>query len=206
MKQMLLGLIALFGPRTGYSLHKKMLLPLRPSLPQVYHGLKDMQNEGLIETVAKKGTVSDKKLFGLTPKGYKELEHWLKEQDDMNPMCEFVMMKMWFGSFNDVDSILDSLKSYYEFRNNEVKYYEKLKEKLRDEPDKMSITGFSDKLYCFLAIEYAIVSGRAQVSVIEDTINQIKVNADILRNLKDEQQIRNNSPQVNPAVRKPARK
>lgn len=182
MKNTLLGMMAIFGPRTGYALHRRLVKPLRPTLPQIYHVLTNMKREGLIEYIRKKGNEPDKNLCALTPKGYSKLQQWLKEERDISPMNESVMHKLWYGSFTDLDTILESLTTFRDYRKDEVEYYEHLKDKMLDSPTQFGLAKSSSTFYCSLALDFLIARGKAEVASLEDIIVQIQLNSEKLIN------------------------
>jgi len=124
LKHLLLGLLAR-KPSSGYSLHKEIFVPMRPTLSQIYRTLNDMSTEGLVES----DRVEQKKLparnvFHITESGYDELCQWIRSKSELAQIREPLLQILWFGSVVDKEDILSKVRAYIEEKKRELQYYE----------------------------------------------------------------------------------
>jgi len=124
LKHLLLGLLAR-KPSSGYSLHKDIFVPMRPTLSQIYRTLNDMSTEGFVES----DRVEQKKLparnvFHITESGYDELRQWIRSKSELAQIREPLLQILWFGSVVDKGDILSKVRAYIEEKKGELQYYE----------------------------------------------------------------------------------
>jgi len=124
LKHLLLGFLAR-KPSSGYSLHKDIFVPMRPTLSQIYRTLNDMSTEGLVES----DRVEQKKLparnvFHITESGYDELCQWIRSKSELAQIREPLLQILWFGSVVDKEDILSKVRAYIEEKKRELQYYE----------------------------------------------------------------------------------
>ncbi|MBM3182665.1 MAG: PadR family transcriptional regulator, partial [Chloroflexi bacterium] len=112
-------------PSSGYSLHKDIFVPMKPTLSQIYRTLNDMSTEGLVES----DRVEQKKLparnvFHITESGYDELRQWIRAKSELAQIREPLLQILWFGSVVDKEDILSKVRAYIEEKKGELQYYE----------------------------------------------------------------------------------
>ncbi|MGV8059658.1 MAG: helix-turn-helix transcriptional regulator [Smithellaceae bacterium] len=183
LKHSLIGLLARFGPITGYSLHKKITSPRRPSLPQIYRSLREMAEDKLIEynrVHAEKEPT--KNLFSVTPAGMEELKRWLEAPDREEPIMEPLMPKLWFAGFTERDVIVKHLNSFAEYRKAEIKFYQE--EKKRWISSKRANKNPADRVYWILAFDYIIAKGKGDLAWTQSTVKELlSIDVDTFKNI-----------------------
>lgn len=177
LKHVLLGIIALFGPRSGYTLHKDIFAPRRPSTSQVYHALKILKKENLVDYNRVYGpNEPSKNIYQLLPEGREELARWLREKDFATPMYEPLMQKIWFGSSIDSDNISQSLRSFIAERQEEIKYYEHQKKLHIGRPSRQKSASSTTRLYWSLVFDYVITRANDDIKWAKRSIDTINDN------------------------------
>lgn len=181
LKHVLLGLIATQGPLSGYDLCNSVIKMRRPQLSQIYLALKDLTKDKLVEYErihSEDGPT--KKLYTMTPAGYEELRRWLKKTDNIKPVHEPLMPKMWFAGMSDKNDYGNSLKAFIKYRKDELSFYKKLKKTYLDtESSSVRIpSGPVHRFYGVLALEYMIDRSEADMEWAEKTIQSI-LNTDL---------------------------
>lgn len=176
LKHMLLGLIALMGPRNGYTLHKDIFETNRPALAQIYQALRSMKTENLVEynrvyTENRPG----KNIFRLTPQGYVELRHWLDSDELIEPMIEHFMEKIWFSNIVGTDNIIESLEKYIAKRKDELGYYESAKKSVNDRIAKKIPIYTTNKINWLLVFDYSIKRCKLDIEFAEDAIQKLSL-------------------------------
>lgn len=153
-------------------------MPVRPTPPQIYHVLKELKKEEFIYDCANEDVDPKKHVFNITEKGYSMLKIWLNEQDDTLPMDDVVAQKLWYGSFTDKDKLTTYMEAFCEVRELEIKYYQRMKDKLHEKPERYSINSEKDKLYATLALDFLITKGKCEAEFINNALRQITLNED----------------------------
>lgn len=174
LKHVLLGLLAVIGPRTGYGLHKAFFYPGRPTLPQIYHTLRDLKEEKLTEYERVYGQKEpSKNVFRVTESGYAELDRWLKRtDDDVVPMREALFIRTWFGSMIEKEEMIDCLKKYAEKRKAEMKYYDEQRKRILVDVSKKPLSP-QDRFYWSLAFDYIATKLKADMDFTDHAIQQL---------------------------------
>lgn len=175
LKHLLLGLIAVFGPRSGYDIHSTMIKLRRPHLPQIYLSLKEMAKDSLVESERiHSADRPTKNVFRITDRGYEELQRWLEDKDDIEPIYEPLTQKLWFSRMAHKEAVIENLKSYIKHRTDELAYYEKLRKKYTDTAVYKHVsTNPLDKFFSGQALDYIIERGYTDIKWSQKAIASI---------------------------------
>lgn len=185
LKHILLGTISLLGPRSGYELHKVLMELGRPKLPQIYRCLRELNEEGHVKysrVHAHKDPT--KNIYAVTPSGQKILKEWLKQKDDVKPILEPMIHKIWFSRVVDRSIILDDLKAFIIQRKSEIQFYKKMIKMYAETITSSRIsTNCLDRYYVSQALGYMIARGKSDVKWANKTIKEISAtDTDALKN------------------------
>jgi DNA-binding PadR family transcriptional regulator len=122
----LLGVLN-WHPMTGYELKKHMDSSTQffwhAELSQIYPVLKGLEAHGLVtaDPVPQEGK-PDKKVYAITPAGRDVLTAWLNEPlDDVPPMKNPVLLKLFFSGILDKDDLLAQLRTQLEVQRARLK-------------------------------------------------------------------------------------
>jgi PadR family transcriptional regulator AphA len=170
----ILGIIS-FYPATGYHIrteseHDGMkTLWSGISYGSIYPRLEKLQQEGLIESFEEESEGRKKKVYELTPLGWKRLYDWL-EVTPSDPVVrdELLLKILFFGTTRPEDRSL--LIEHLLMRKSKTK---KLLEYHLEWP-KNGISSISE--YTQFVINYTIAQLRAELEWIDDTIKQLQGN------------------------------
>lgn len=179
LKNMLLLIIAFSEPQTGYTLYKKITMPFRPSPPQVYHILRELKNEGLVDYYNEEGVGSGKHLYILTEKGRLALQRWFNTQDDTMPMSDVLTWKLWSASLTEKKNIIAYLETFCDIRKHEIRYYTRERNWLMDKPHAFGLKNRTSILYATLALDFLIFRGKNELEFIENAVRQIMLDNDV---------------------------
>ncbi|MBA2287013.1 MAG: PadR family transcriptional regulator [Ktedonobacteraceae bacterium] len=168
----ILGVISLY-PCSGYDMKVEfeiggagLLSAL--SFGSIYPRLKQMEQDGLIETSQVSGEGRRKKVYELTARGWKELEKWLKELSAYPiPMNDELLLKMVFwaaGRPEDRATLIDHLQMRWQ-QSKEMREY------LIQWPQ--NGTSLISE-YGMLAIRYVRARLETELAWIEETITQLE--------------------------------
>jgi DNA-binding PadR family transcriptional regulator len=116
-----LGLLAYWGPLSGYDL-KRLFDHLLSTMwgaahSQIYHELRRMKDLGWVEMERQEQeSRPDRKVYSITEAGREALEEWQKEPAGVLQMRDELLMKVFFGAFaaSPADLITNIKKSLEE--------------------------------------------------------------------------------------------
>lgn len=175
LKHLLLGIISLLGPCSGYDLHSTILKRGRPQLPQIYLALKEMTRENLVEfeRVHSKDRPT-KNVYSITKAGSAELKRWVEDNEDITPIYEPLTQKIWFARMGDKAAVINDLKAFVELRKAEVVYYDRLREIYAEKGKSKRISNNPvDRFYSEIALNYEVVRGKSDIEWAKNTIQSI---------------------------------
>jgi len=114
------------SPGTGYDIKKYCDTVLsgfwNENFGHIYPTLKKMLSDELVEIISDEK--NEKKItYRITPKGQLELESWLMEETELQPMRSEFMLKLLFSSGQPKDHIIKMLEDYKQIHvKNQEKY------------------------------------------------------------------------------------
>lgn len=114
------------SPGTGYDIKKYCDTVLsgfwNENFGHIYPTLKKMLIDGLVEIV--ESETSEKKIqYQITPKGQMELEAWLMEDTEIQPMRSEFMLKLLFSSNQPKEHIIKMLEGYKQIHIRKLEKY-----------------------------------------------------------------------------------
>jgi len=161
-----------FWPSTGYDIkaefeHKAAGLYWGMSYGSIYPKLKKLEEEGFIYPVEQEEEGRKKKLYELTPKGWKEFENWLQSPPAYPVVKDELLMKMstWH---EDIDSsvLISHLQKRRDTTNDLLEFVKGWSTN--------GLSYVSD--YGMLAIRYAEIRLEADLKWIEESIIALEKN------------------------------
>lgn len=110
-----LGLLALWGPLSGYDLKRlfdHMLSPMWGAAhSQIYHELRRMAELGWVEmTREEQETRPDRKVYHITQTGNEALAAWQAQPSSTPQLRDELLLKVMFGSFATPADLIANLK------------------------------------------------------------------------------------------------
>lgn len=175
LKQVLLGIIALYGPQSGYDLHHTIIKNRRPRLPRIYVALKEMVQEKLVEyDRIHSDSGPTRNIYRITPEGYEAVRLWLSEKDIIQPVHEPLMPKIWFARIGDKNAIVDNLTNFNDHRKAEIVFYKKLRKIYADRKKTKRVSENPlDAYYAVLSLEYMISRAEADIKWAKGVMQDI---------------------------------
>lgn len=121
----ILGILNI-SPGTGYDIKKYCDTVLsgfwNENFGHIYPTLKKMLIDGLVEIV--ESETSEKKIqYQITPKGQTELDAWLMEDTEIQPMRSEFMLKLLFSSNQPKKHIIKMLEDYKQIHVRKLEKY-----------------------------------------------------------------------------------
>lgn len=158
------------SPGTGYDIKKYCDTVLsgfwNENFGHIYPTLKKMLAEELVEIVANE-TNEKKIMYQITPKGRMELEIWLVEETQLQPMRSEFMLKLLFSSDQPKEHIIKMLEDYKQIHVNKREKYLAMQNDLKKGIEEIS----KDRALFFNAIlRRGILSCEATICWCNETI------------------------------------
>lgn len=175
LKNIVIALIGLLGPRSGNAIHQDIYANERPTLPQIYQALRTATSEGLIQynNIGMKNKRS-RNIFRLTPKGYEELNRWLKEKPVYVPIKEPILQTLFFGNLIEKNVLIEILEAYRDAREKEAEYFKKESKKLNIRNVQHAPTVESNRFYWSIVIKYVLSRCDLDIAWTENVIQELK--------------------------------
>jgi DNA-binding PadR family transcriptional regulator len=136
-----LGLLAMFGPRSGYdlsaSVNRSVGFVWAPARSQIYTVLKRLERRGLIagEAVPQHGR-PDKVVFSATETGHAAVVAWLEEDTMIAPEeRDVLVLKVFFAELAAPAALLAQLDRFGEAVAQRLAVYEAIERELLAEPE-----------------------------------------------------------------------
>ena len=112
----ILGLLALWGPLSGYDLKHlcdKILAPMWGVVQsQVYKELRRMEELGWVEMEREEQeSRPDRKVYSITEKGYTALRSWQEQPPDVFQIRDELLLKVLFGTFASPGDLARNLRT-----------------------------------------------------------------------------------------------
>ncbi|BCL80541.1 PadR family transcriptional regulator [Ktedonobacteria bacterium brp13] len=110
-----LGLLAFWGPQSGYDLKRLFDHSLSPmwgaAHSQIYHELRRMKDLGWVEMEREEQeSRPDRKVYSITPRGSEALASWQAQPASVLQLRDELLLKILFGSFASHDDLAANLK------------------------------------------------------------------------------------------------
>ncbi len=110
-----LGLLAFWGPLSGYDLKRLFDHILSPmwgaAHSQIYHELRRMKDLGWVEMEREEQEARpDRKVYSITSEGREALSVWQGEPASVLQLRDELLLKILFGSFASRDDLIENLK------------------------------------------------------------------------------------------------
>ncbi|HZR42701.1 MAG TPA: PadR family transcriptional regulator [Ktedonobacteraceae bacterium] len=110
-----LGLLAFWGPLSGYDLKRlfdHMLSPMWGAAhSQIYHELRRMKDLGWVEMEREEQeSRPDRKVYSITQSGRDALTSWQAKPASVLQLRDELLLKVMFGSFASRDDLIENLK------------------------------------------------------------------------------------------------
>lgn len=114
-----LGLLAFWGPLSGYDLKRLFDHILSPmwgaAHSQIYHELRRMKDLGWVEMEREEQeTRPDRKVYSITQVGHEALAAWQAQPASVLQLRDELLLKILFGSFASRDDLVTNLKKSIE--------------------------------------------------------------------------------------------
>lgn len=159
-------------PSTGYDIKKYCDTVLtgfwNENYGHIYPTLKVLSDKGMISTVEQQE--SDGKIqYQITEKGKEELNCWLLENTEPQPMRSEFMLKFIFSSNQSSEQIKKMLMDYKALHEKKIEKYQEMLEKLQNgEP---SITP-ERKRFLRAVLRRGVLSDQAVIDWCEETLGE----------------------------------
>jgi PadR family transcriptional regulator AphA len=123
----ILGMLSL-GPMSGYDLRKTVQESIahfwNESYGQIYPALRRLSREGYAELApARDGARRDRKQYGLTRKGRRELRRWLAEPVRYEKPRSEILLKLFFGRHVPLSVSARNVKQFGEYHRQLLQLY-----------------------------------------------------------------------------------
>ncbi len=110
-----LGLLAFWGPLSGYDLKRlfdHMLAPMWGAAhSQIYHELRRMKDLGWVDMEREEQeSRPDKKVYSITPSGREALTAWQAQPASVLQLRDELLLKILFGSFASHDDLVTNVQ------------------------------------------------------------------------------------------------
>jgi PadR family transcriptional regulator AphA len=110
-----LGLLAFWGPMSGYDIKRLFDHVLAPmwgaAHSQIYHELRRMNELGWVDMEREEQEARpDRKVYAITDSGQEALAAWQVEQPDEPQMRDELLLKVLFGTFADPQALAANLR------------------------------------------------------------------------------------------------
>lgn len=110
-----LGLLAFWGPLSGYDLKRLFDHILSPmwgaAHSQIYHELRRMKDLGWVEMEREEQEARpDRKVYSITPQGSEALTSWQAQPASVLQLRDELLLKILFGSFASRSDLIANLK------------------------------------------------------------------------------------------------
>lgn len=111
-----LGLLAFWGPLSGYDLKRVFDHTLAPmwgaAQSQIYKELRRMQSLGWVEmTREEQETRPDRKVYSITEQGHAALRQWQAQPPEVFQLRDELLLKVLFGTFASPGDIAHNLRT-----------------------------------------------------------------------------------------------
>ena len=156
LRYLLLGLLSR-KPGSGYSLHKRFFVPLRPVISQVYRALNEMFDEGLVEVDRiDDGKLPIQKVYRITETGLNVLDHWLSSSIEPKLGRDMFTSQLWFSSRIGKEQMINKLNLLSEsvrkqISKSKVEFRKKIKKASK------SPTNELDEFFWNLTTDYVLM-------------------------------------------------
>ena len=111
-----LGLLAFWGPQSGYDLKRLFDHILAPvwgaAHSQIYNELRRMKELGWVDMEREEQEARpDRKVYSVTQEGYKALAAWQEQSPTVLQLRDELLLKVLFGSFGAPGALADNLRA-----------------------------------------------------------------------------------------------
>jgi PadR family transcriptional regulator AphA len=111
-----LGLLAFFGPLSGYDIKRlfdQMLTPMWGAVhSQIYHELRRMKELGWVEMEREEQEIRpDRKVYSMTDAGRIALAAWQEQSPAIPQLRDELLLKVLFGSFTTPEALARTLQA-----------------------------------------------------------------------------------------------
>lgn len=167
----ILGILNL-APSTGYDIKRysdKVLAGFwNENFGHIYPTLKKLLENEMIEVIP--GESNDNKIrYDITEKGKRELNDWLLEESEQQPMRSEFMLKLLFSSSQPTDHVIRMLREYKERHLSDVAHYLEMQNALmRDQTISKKRKGFLN-----MTLRRGIIAGNATIAWCDEAIEGI---------------------------------
>lgn len=161
-------------PSTGYDIKKysdEVLAGFwNENFGHIYPTLKKMLDNGMIEVIS--GETGEKKiLYAITEKGKQELQLWLMESTEQQPVRSEFMLKLLFSSNRPKEEVISMLEDYKKSYVEKLNAYQAMLNKLES-----GIQVITDERTPFIraVLRRGIISDEAVVKWCDETIKDME--------------------------------
>lgn len=179
LKHALLGFLN-YASMSGYELKQHFDHSIQhfwnANLSQIYPALGQMEEEGLLTMeVEYQENRPNRKIYHITDAGRKELQRWLREPIDLQPIRQAFLIKVFFGGSLDKEKILAQLHQNLNLHREQLAtYLGPVQEGLRQ---RIEATGLErEGLFWGLTLEAGIKTKKAWIEWLEEAIKKIEDN------------------------------
>jgi DNA-binding PadR family transcriptional regulator len=136
----ILGILNI-SPSSGYDIKKYCDTVLsgfwNENFGHIYPTLKKMQTDGVVEVAT--DVKNEKKIqYRITSRGKQELEEWLLEETELQPVRSEFMLKLLFSSNQPKENILEMLEKYKKVHTEKLEKYLLMQTDLEKETKEIS--------------------------------------------------------------------
>lgn len=172
LKHILLGLLA-NKPGSGYTLHRRFFVVLRPALSQIYRTLAEMTDEGLVtfEKIDQEKLPAQKVYF-ITETGIAVLDHWLRSSLEPKVGRDMFAAQIWFGSRIGKEDMIKKIKAQAEKTKRHLRRA-KTETRRKIEKGAQSSGNELDEFFWNMSTDCLLVQAEAWLKWADDAIQKL---------------------------------
>lgn len=184
-----LGLLAFWGPMSGYDIKRLFDHVLSPmwsaAHSQIYNELRRMKELGWVEMEREEQeTRPDRKVYRMTQAGYEALTAWQKQPPTILQLRDELLLKILFGSFAPPEALEENLRNGIAFHQQRLLKYRETLQYLpkRDATVQSSgrpnpyATESEEDLYFRLITDFAIAFEKTYLDWLYEALGIVKGN------------------------------
>lgn len=177
LKHAILGFLS-YGDTTGYELKQRFDQSIQhfwpANLSQIYPTLNQMEKDGLLTMkVEYQEKLPPRKIYKITDDGIEELNQWLKEPLDLQPVREAFLIKVFFGNRMKKEEMLSLLKDQLVRHEEQLQAYQGSVQECLDQGIKHSGL-IKEGVFWGLTLKAGALHEKAWIQWLEEAIAKIK--------------------------------
>lgn len=182
-----LGLLAFWGPMSGYDIKRLFDHVLSPmwsaAHSQVYHELRRMKDLGWVDMQREEQEARpDRKVYSITSQGLAALSEWQRESPSVLQLRDELLLKIIFGSFAPQGVIAEHLHQGIAFHEERLLQYRHLQQFLPVQGQQRQKSGRpnpyasddEEDLYFRLVSRFAIIFEKAYLDWLYESLSIVE--------------------------------